>query len=205
MEGGIPKLTNHSFGRWISRDPIAESSGHNLYGYVSNNPVNMEDPLGLWQAEVKGGYGYAATATFGYNNGQWNVGFGGGIGMGGSFGFTPSDSDPNRPAGADPCYSGPSFRNGLDFSAGAGVDDVGVDGGFGTGSKWTSEGSGVYVTAGASGSALGGTAGGSTSGESHGDYNTGKTSVKFSASGNGGVSLGGGVFITVNGGYTFRK
>jgi len=34
-------------GRWISRDPIAEAGGINLYGYVANNPVNLWDPLGL--------------------------------------------------------------------------------------------------------------------------------------------------------------
>ena len=35
------------FGRWISRDPIEEEGGINLYAYVSNNPVNLVDPLGL--------------------------------------------------------------------------------------------------------------------------------------------------------------
>jgi len=34
-------------GRWISRDPIAEQGGINLYRYVSNNPINIWDPLGL--------------------------------------------------------------------------------------------------------------------------------------------------------------
>jgi len=34
-------------GRFISRDPIGETGGINLYGYVLNNPVNLWDPFGL--------------------------------------------------------------------------------------------------------------------------------------------------------------
>jgi RHS repeat-associated protein len=33
-------------GRWLSRDPIAEDGGLNLYGYVFNNPSDWIDPQG---------------------------------------------------------------------------------------------------------------------------------------------------------------
>jgi RHS repeat-associated protein len=33
-------------GRWLSRDPIGEKGGLNLYGYVENSPVEHEDPYG---------------------------------------------------------------------------------------------------------------------------------------------------------------
>ena len=31
---------------WLSRDPIGEDGGLNLYGYVENNPINLWDALG---------------------------------------------------------------------------------------------------------------------------------------------------------------
>lgn len=34
-------------GRWLSRDPIEEEGGLNLYGYVLNDPINLIDPFGL--------------------------------------------------------------------------------------------------------------------------------------------------------------
>ena len=34
-------------GMWLSRDPIAENGGINLYAYVGNNPINYWDPDGL--------------------------------------------------------------------------------------------------------------------------------------------------------------
>jgi RHS repeat-associated protein len=39
-----------SVGRWLSRDPLYRAElkqGPNLYAYVSNNPINLTDPLGL--------------------------------------------------------------------------------------------------------------------------------------------------------------
>jgi len=35
-------------GRWLSRDPIEEQGGINLYAYVEGNPVLYVYPLGLW-------------------------------------------------------------------------------------------------------------------------------------------------------------
>jgi len=47
--------------RWISRDPIGESGGINLQSYVSNDPVNLTDHLGLeplseWAGGQVGGF-----------------------------------------------------------------------------------------------------------------------------------------------------
>jgi len=36
------------FARWISRDPLGEQGGINLYGYVGNNPISGIDLLGLF-------------------------------------------------------------------------------------------------------------------------------------------------------------
>jgi RHS repeat-associated protein len=33
-------------GRWLSRDPIEETDGYDLYAYVANDPENMRDPTG---------------------------------------------------------------------------------------------------------------------------------------------------------------
>lgn len=41
------RFYNASTGRWLSRDPIAEKGGRNLYGFVANNPISSYDPLGL--------------------------------------------------------------------------------------------------------------------------------------------------------------
>ena len=43
-----------STGRWISRDPLEEEGGLNLYGFVNNDPVNAVDAFGLQTLSFKG-------------------------------------------------------------------------------------------------------------------------------------------------------
>jgi RHS repeat-associated protein len=46
LVGAPARFYNPLYGRWINRDPIQETGGPNLYGYVLGNPVNSVDPLG---------------------------------------------------------------------------------------------------------------------------------------------------------------
>ena len=52
-------------GRWISRDPIAEDGGLNLFGFCSNDPLNCYDLIGAIPGDVLAGQ-YAAKAP------QWH-------------------------------------------------------------------------------------------------------------------------------------
>lgn len=44
--GALPRYSPE-ISRWLSRDPIDEDGGPNLYGFVGNGPVNMVDLWGL--------------------------------------------------------------------------------------------------------------------------------------------------------------
>lgn len=41
-------------GRWLSRDPLQEQAGLNLYGYVGGDPIRLFDPYGLDSTETWG-------------------------------------------------------------------------------------------------------------------------------------------------------
>ena len=53
-------------GRWISRDPLGEGAGINLYEALRNDPVNRVDPLGLLDFRYYGNWGGP-----GWTGGQW--------------------------------------------------------------------------------------------------------------------------------------
>lgn len=59
------RMYDPRLGRWLSRDPIRERGGVNLYRYVGNNPVNQTDPLGLFAIQVGVGGGFTAALTGG--------------------------------------------------------------------------------------------------------------------------------------------
>jgi RHS repeat-associated protein len=45
-----------TIGRWLSRDPIGENGGLNLYQYVRNSPVKLIDPFGKQAEVIAGGF-----------------------------------------------------------------------------------------------------------------------------------------------------
>jgi RHS repeat-associated protein len=69
---------NPDVGRWISKDPLAENGGLNLYDYVSNNAVNANDRYGLFgpagaiYGAISGGVG-GAIAAYGESGGSYGA------------------------------------------------------------------------------------------------------------------------------------
>jgi len=119
-------------GRWLSRDPIAEKGGINLYDYVGNDPINLNDPLGLWQVTLSFGFELMGQITFGSNDGRWNGGFGIGVGEGFSVEVNPEDEDPNAPENT-PCNAAPAsfrFKASGGIGGGGGVADAEASVGF---------------------------------------------------------------------------
>ena len=55
LELALFRAYDPATGRWLSRDPIEEDGGINLYGYVRNGPINGIDPLGLYITYGGGG------------------------------------------------------------------------------------------------------------------------------------------------------
>jgi RHS repeat-associated protein len=47
LDFAIYRAYDANLGRWLTRDPIGEEGGVNLYAYVFNGPLNLIDPFGL--------------------------------------------------------------------------------------------------------------------------------------------------------------
>lgn len=78
-----------STGRWLSRDPIQEQGGLNLYGYAYNDPINLVDPYGLDIIVNNTGVPIVVSGDPGANNGSGAQ----------QFGVVPPDGKPH--GGAD--------------------------------------------------------------------------------------------------------
>ena len=126
--------------QWLSRDPSGENGGINLYSYVSNDPTNAIDPLGLWQITLFGGEGLGGYLSFGNNggtgvgikslfNGQWNISVRGGGGAGFAASLDTSDSGRQCPgwSGNFPTFAGSVGEGvlGVGFEAGVNHGNVG--------------------------------------------------------------------------------
>jgi len=48
LDLAVHRAYDADLGRWLSRDPVAEGGGLNLYAYVGNRPALHTDPLGLF-------------------------------------------------------------------------------------------------------------------------------------------------------------
>jgi len=68
------RIYEPSIHRWLSRDPIGERGGLDLYGYVGNDPINWYDSRGLTPAAAAAVLAGGGTALEGEEAGGWIVG-----------------------------------------------------------------------------------------------------------------------------------
>ncbi len=74
-----------STGSWLSRDPLQEDGGKNLYGLVGNGPITSIDPVGLFDMYVhRDAWGHAGVRDNGgvnYDYGRYRGTYSGGGGL----------------------------------------------------------------------------------------------------------------------------
>lgn len=100
--------------KWLSRDPISEAGGLNLYGYVANNPIDEVDPLGL--------LAYVLSLSVNAEGGLMGAGTGGSSAWGVGISFDswngipfPSEIGIVNSVAKQTTYTGGGFGLGLNF------------------------------------------------------------------------------------------
>jgi uncharacterized protein RhaS with RHS repeats len=197
---------------WLSRDPIAENGGINLYAYVGNDPVNYWDPLGLWTFRLGAAYGIGGFVEFGTDNGGFSVGGGLGFGLGAILDYTPTPESVGK-CSSDPCDDyeqvGDSISVGFEISGAARLGPLAGAGGSLGADLSAGESNNFAITGNASGSLgvgygeAGAAFGGSVSGGIRGN---GLNSAEAFGNASVGNSYGFGAmgFSGFTSGYTFR-
>jgi RHS repeat-associated protein len=95
-------------GRWLSKDPLGEAGGVNLYGFVDNNPTNWIDMIGLAPGDPypsADAAGIAAIREFNPISIKENAEYAGSVykNDNGTYSYTkPNKGTPNR-SKASPC------------------------------------------------------------------------------------------------------
>jgi len=125
-------------GRWVARDPAFYGGRQaNMYSYVSNNPVSLRDPQGLWCISATAYAGFGGGGQFCKDDDGWSLCAEVGLGVGGSIGAGTGGTEQNGTeiagelsAGCGPFGAGVGCtfdECGLGCKGGVNLGPVGID------------------------------------------------------------------------------